>query len=478
MTRALDSDDPRVRVRRGGPPDPDGAAVVCWLQRAPRASDNPALDEAIRRANLLGLPAVALFVLRPGWPRANRRHYQFLLEGLGELGAALAARGVGFAPRLGGEDEVARFCAARRAALLVGDENPLREPERWRQRVADEVPIPYLTVDADVIVPAALLGKEQFSAGTARPRLQRQLPWFLVAGREVRARIVEQGLGPEQGFSPALRLLDSLSSDGRAAPLEGWTGGTKAARARLRRFLREGLPGYAARRNRPEADGTSRLSPYLHFGQIGPREVALAVQGSDAPAADRQAFLEEFVVRRELAWNFVRFNPRYDSLEGCEPWARRTLDAHRSDEREHLYGLAALEAADTHDPLWNAAQRQMMESGWMHGYLRMYWAKKILEWSASPEEAMAHAVELNDRYLLDGRDPNGYAGIAWAIGGKHDRAWGPERPVYGTVRYMSFASTSRKFDSRAFIQRWGRQDRAENDSSTPLGPRSRRVTPS
>ena len=217
--------------------------------------------------------------------------------------------------------------------------------------------------------------------------------------------------------------------------------------------MRERLAGYASRRNRPEVEGTSQLSPYLHFGQIGPREVALAVQGAEAPAEDRRAFLDQFVVRRELAWNFVRFNPRYDSIEGCEPWARRTLDAHRADQREYLYGLAALETAGTHDPLWNAAQRQMVETGWMHGYLRMYWAKKILEWSASPEEAMAHAIELNDRYELDGRDPNGYAGIAWAIGGKHDRAWGPERPVYGTVRYMSLASTSRKFDSRAYISR-------------------------
>ncbi len=219
--------------------------------------------------------------------------------------------------------------------------------------------------------------------------------------------------------------------------------------------MRSGVAGYGTHRNHPERNGTSQISPYLHFGHIGPRTVALAVREAEAPKADRDAFLEELIVRRELAINFVRFNPSYDRLDGCEPWACRTLDEHRADEREYLYGEAELERAETHDPLWNAAQRQMVDTGWMHGYMRMYWAKKILEWTASPEEAMAVAIALNDRYELDGRDPSGYTGIAWAIGGKHDRAWGPERPVYGKVRYMSYESTRRKFDSRAYVERWG-----------------------
>jgi deoxyribodipyrimidine photo-lyase len=221
----------------------------------------------------------------------------------------------------------------------------------------------------------------------------------------------------------------------------------------LARFVRERLRGYADGRNHPELDATSQLSPYLHFGHIGPREVARAVRDADAPREDRDAFLEEFIVRRELAVNFVRFSPRYDTLDGCEPWARRTLEAHAADRRDPSYSLARLEAADTHDPLWNAAQAQMVGTGWMHGYVRMYWAKKILEWTRDPAEAFTRAVLLNDRYELDGRDPNGYTGIAWAVGGKHDRAWGPERPVYGTIRYMSYASTSRKFDCARYIRR-------------------------
>jgi deoxyribodipyrimidine photo-lyase len=185
-----------------------------------------------------------------------------------------------------------------------------------------------------------------------------------------------------------------------------------------------------------------------------PRYSLARLEAADTPLADRQAFMEELVVRRELAVNFVRYNASYDRLASAARWALDTLGRHRDDPRERHYSERQLDHAETHDPLWNAAQRQMVDTGWMHGYVRMYWAKKILEWSDSPEAAMAAAIAVNDRYQLDGRDPNGYAGIAWAIVGKHDRAWGPERPVYGTVRYMSFASTSRKFDSRTYIARW------------------------
>jgi deoxyribodipyrimidine photo-lyase len=256
-----------------------------------------------------------------------------------------------------------------------------------------------------------------------------------------------------EGLPADEATVAGLDVDAAAGRVASCRGGPREARRVLARFIRERLRGYAVGRNHPELDATSQLSPYLHFGHIGPREVARAVRDADAPREDRDAFLEEFIVRRELAVNFVRFNPRYDRLDGCEPWARRTLDAHAADPREPRYSLARLEAADTHDPLWNAAQAQMVETGWMHGYVRMYWAKKILEWTRDPAQAFAHAVLLNDRYQLDGRDPNGYTGIAWGIGGKHDRAWGPERPVYGTIRYMSYASTSRKFDCARYIRR-------------------------
>jgi deoxyribodipyrimidine photo-lyase len=422
------------------------------MQHAQRAADNPALEAAIAAGNLLDKPVVVLFLLVPGFPSAARRHYEFMLEGLHELPAALAARRVGFVVRCGSTDEVLRFCDEVGAALLVGDENPLREPERWRQHVADSGRVPFWTVDADVIVPSVLLEKEQYSAATARPRLQRQMEWCLRPIRRQQARVPWSAADDVDGAALST-LLDRMGvpSGGQAAV----RGGRVAGLNRLREFVRRGLDGYAEGRTEPSLDATSRLSPYLHFGQLGPREVALAVRDANAPQADRQAFLEQFIVRRELSVNFVRFNPRYDSLAGCEGWARAALDRHRADQRAPCYSERQLEEAATHDPLWNAAQRQMMETGWMHGYLRMYWAKKVLEWSPTPEAAMAAAIALNDRYELDGRDPNGYAGIAWAIGGKHDRAWGPDRPIFGTIRYMSLGSTSRKFDSRAYIARWG-----------------------
>jgi deoxyribodipyrimidine photo-lyase len=448
------TDDPRVCIRRPGVPDPAGRTVVYWMQRAQRAADNPALDLAIAAGNDLGLPVVVLFVIDPQFPSANLRHFQFMFDGLAELPPALRSRGVGFVARVGGRAEVGRFAAEVRASVIVGDENPLREPERWRREVAASSSVPFWTVDADVVVPGVLLEKEQWSAATTRPRVMRHLDFCLRPSPAPRARVAWQLPGRVDHTPPDQALLDRLPVSRAVLPVAGWTGGRRAGLGRLRSFLRDGLSGYATGRNQPARDGTSRLSPFLHFGQLGPREVALAVRDADVPIEDRQAFTEELVVRRELAINFVRYNAAYDRMEGAARWALDTLNRHRADRREWIYTERQLEQAETHDPLWNAAQRQMVESGWMHGYLRMYWAKKILEWSLTPEDAMAAAIALNDRYELDGRDPNGYAGIAWAIAGKHDRAWGPERPIYGTVRYMSLASTSRKFDSRSYIDRW------------------------
>lgn len=445
--------DPRVTIRRPGPPDPDGRCIVCWMQRAQRGIDNPALDVAIHAGNALNVPVVAFLGVVPFYPGGNRRHYRFLAEGLADIQRDLRARRVGFVLRHYPDHGLEAFCGEVHPALVVGDENPLREPERWRRVMAGRLRVPLWTVDADVIVPGALLGKEQYAARTMRPRLRGHVARFLAETREPRARVAWSPARTPGGLVPSADALDDMPVDESAGPVSALAGGTRAAQRVLRRFLRHHLAGYAANRNHPDVDGTSLLSPYLHFGQIGPRGVARAVRDADAPVEDREAFLEQLIVRRELSVNFVRFNPRYDSLAGCEPWAIRTLAAHAGDRRRPCYSAARLERAETHDPLWNAAQIQMVETGWMHGYVRMYWAKKILEWTRTPEQAFAVAVELNDRYELDGRDPNGYAGIAWGIGGKHDRAWGPERPIYGMVRYMSYASTSRKFDCKGYIRR-------------------------
>jgi len=445
--------DPRVTVRRAGAPDPDGAAVLYWMQRAQRATDNPALETAVAVANAIAKPVVVYFCLVPGVRGANLRHYQFLAEGLRDVADDLSRRRIGFVLRRQPEHDVARFCAEIPPAMVIGDENPLREAERTKDEIRSQLRVPFWTVDADVIVPSRLLAREQYAARTIRPRLQAHLTQFL---HPIRRRAPRRPWSPRrrvESLQPELGLLDDLRVDRSVSPVASFHGGSHVARRALRRFLNERLNGYAEQRNRPEHDATSQLSPYLHFGHIGPHTVALTVRDAKAPRRDREAFLEELIVRRELAVNFVRYNHAYDRLDGTEPWAQRTLAAHRADPRPHRYSPRQLEQAETHDPLWNAAQRQMVLTGWMHGYLRMYWAKKILEWSESAEAAYEIAVTLNDRYQLDGRDPNGYAGVAWAIAGKHDRAWGPERPIYGKIRYMSYASTSRKFDSAAFIAR-------------------------
>jgi deoxyribodipyrimidine photo-lyase len=444
--------DPRVTVRKAGPPDPEGSCVVYWMQRAQRALDNPALNVAIAAANVLRKPVVAFLGLVPFYPHANLRSYTFLVQGLRDIGEGLRQKNVGFVLRRWPDHRLDQFCAQVRPCLVVGDENPMREPERWRKVVADRLRVPTWTVDADVVVPSTLLEKEQYGARTIRPRIHALLDQFLISPGNPKARIPWHPPKMLESLSINADLLEGFPVDTSVQPVSTFQGGTRAAQSFLARLVRERLPGYATARNHPDLDGTSQLSPYLHFGHIGPDTIALAVKNADVPRQDREAFLEQLIVRRELAINFVKFNPNYDRLQGAEPWALRTLKEHRRDERVQLYTAEELEDAETHDPLWNAAQRQMVLSAWMHGYLRMYWAKKILEWTHSPEEAYEIAIRLNDRYELDGRDPNGYAGIAWAMGGKHDRAWGPERPVYGKIRYMSYASTSRKFDSKAYIE--------------------------
>jgi deoxyribodipyrimidine photo-lyase len=444
--------DLRVSLRRAGDPAPDGVAVVYWMQRAQRAFDNPALETAIAAANALGKPVVVYCALVAGAVRANLRHYQFMVEGLRDVAHDLARRGIAFVMRRFPDHDFLRFCDDVRPAVVIGDENPLRGAERSKRRIARELRVPFWTVDADVMVPSRLLQKEQYAARTIRPRIHAQLPNFCSVRHQV-PRHAWDKRRRLQTLPPDLDLLAGFPVDRSVSPVSTFRGGSHAARHALRRFVAERLNGYAQHRNHPERDATSQLSPYLHFGHIGPHTIASAVRDADAPARDRDAFLEELIVRRELAVNFVRYNSAYDRLSSAEPWARRTLAVHRADARSHRYTPQQLEQAETHDPLWNAAQWQMVCTGWMHGYLRMYWAKKILEWSESPEAAYEIAVCLNDRYELDGRDPNGYAGIAWAIAGKHDRAWGPERPIYGTVRYMSYTSTSRKFDSKAYVRR-------------------------
>jgi len=443
------SSNARVTVRRPGDPDSRGKCVVYWMQRAQRALDNPALEVAVRAANLLRKPCVVFFAPVPFYPHANLRHYRFLNQGIPAIATGLQKRGIGFVLRRFPDHHLLKFCAEVRPALVVGDENPMHEPERWRAKVAEQLRVPFWTVDADVIVPSKLLMKEQYGAYTARPVIRRLLPEFLqpVGNSRVKAEWVPpRGL---KSLEPDTDITEGWKLDRSVPPVNDTLGGTDKALKRLKSFIRTGLANYPVDRNKPELDGTSRLSAYLHFGHIGPHTVALAVQKADAPKVAKEAYLEQLIVRRELAINFVRFNHDYDNFESGAAWAHKSLAEHAGDPRK-IYSERQLEEAQTHDPLWNASQIQMVKTGFMHNYMRMYWAKKILEWSKTPAWAFQTAVHLNDKYELDGRDPNGYAGIAWAIVGKHDRPWF-ERPVFGKIRYMSFNSTSKKFDSKRYI---------------------------
>jgi deoxyribodipyrimidine photo-lyase len=445
----------RVVVRRGGAPRKGGKCVVYWMQRAIRIVDNPALDVAIEAGNLLGLPVVVFFAVIPNYPNANLRHYHFMAQGLRDVAEDAAERGVGFVVRRHPDHSLEAFLEEVEAALVVGDENPCREPERWRKVLAKRLRLPFWTVDADVVVPSRVFGRSYFLLHHFRPHLKVELPKYLAAGRKIAPQYPWRAAGP-----PGVSLSEEITNgfrglDRTVRPVDSFTGGTHSALKRLRQFVSHELAGYEETRNHPELKGTSRLSPYLHFGNIGPATIALAVQKAvrqgkaSAGAGDR--FLEQLIGWRELAVLFVRHNPNYDNWECAEPWARKTLVEHAGDARPHRYSLEQLERGETGDELWNAAQREMVETGWMHNYMRMYWAKKILEWAPDPARAFEWAVTLNDRYELDGRDPNGYAGIAWAIVGKHDRPWF-DRPVFGLVRSMTSASTAKKFDAKSYIE--------------------------
>jgi deoxyribodipyrimidine photo-lyase len=444
------SSNARVTVRRAGEPDRDGKCVVYWMQRAQRALDNPALEVAVQAANALGKPCVVFFAPVPLYPHANLRHYRFLNQGIPAIAEGLEKRGIGFVLRRYPDHHLLTFCDEVKPALVVSDENPMREPEHWRAGVTEQLRVPFWTVDADVIVPSKLLMKEHYGAYTARPVIRRLLPEFLQPVGNTRARIEWTPPRGLKSLPTDVDITQGWKLDRSVPPVSNIIGGTDQAIKRLKSFIRNDLANYPVDRNKPERDGTSRLSAYLHFGHIGPHTVALAIQKADAPTAAKEAYLEQLIVRRELAINFVRFNPDYDNFESGALWAHKSLAEHAADPRK-IYSERQLEDAQTHDPLWNAAQMQMVKTGFMHNYMRMYWAKKILEWSETPARAFQMAVYLNDKYELDGRDPNGYAGIAWAIVGKHDRPWF-ERPIFGKIRYMSFNSTSKKFDSKSYIR--------------------------
>lgn len=428
--------------------------VVYWMHREMRAGDNWALIHALELAREQGRGLCVAFCLARRHSLASLPHFAFLVRGLRETVRELDAQGIPFALVRGEPGQaIPELLRHLGAGLAVTDADPTRLKRQWLEEVAARADIPLVVVDGRNVVPAHVASdKREYMARTIRPRIQRLLPEFLEPFPELDAL----GAGALPPLAAPLPPVDweALLREFGPAPALFQPGG-REARERLAAFLSVGLPRYAGDRNTPVDPASSQLSPYLHFGQISAQRVALeALARRGAPGEARDAFLEQLIVRRELAENFCLYTPGHDSVDGFPDWALQTLAKHRADARPHLASEAELDAGQTPDPLWNAAQRQLLATGHMHGWLRMYWAKQILLWSPDAATALARVLRLNDSLSLDGRDVNGYAGAAWSIGGVHDRPW-PERAVFGTVRSMTRAGAARKFDVAGFIERWG-----------------------
>ncbi|SYZ72332.1 Deoxyribodipyrimidine photo-lyase [Candidatus Zixiibacteriota bacterium] len=423
--------------------------VIYWMQASPRASYNHALEYAVSEANKSDKPLIVFFGITDHFPSANLRHYTFMLEGLQEVKDSLEERGIKLVVRYNSpEFEIAEL--AREGGLIVVDRGYTRIQRYWRRCVAGLIDCPIIQVESDAIVPVETVSlKEEYTAASIRPKIQRFLRDYLRPLRPIKLKRESLRYRLETfDISNLDRALKRLQIDHSVAPIADLKGGLSHAETLLDEFIVNKLKYYDSLRNDPSRDFVSHLSPYLHFGQISPIQVALEVMTKRGTGPD--AFLEELIIRRELSLNFVNYNVDYDRFEGLPEWCRATLKKHESDKREYLYTLAQLEKGETHDSYWNAAQKEMVGTGKMAGYMRMYWGKKIIEWVERPEEAYRYALYLNDKYELDGRDPNGYAGVAWCFG-KHDRPWS-ERPVFGNIRYMNADGLKRKFDIEKYVR--------------------------
>ncbi len=405
------------------------------MQSAQRTQDNHALAHAVELANKYKKELMVCFGIT-AYPGAQKAHYDFMLEGLRELCNSFEELGIRFVVR---EQHPVELALSFDACCIVSDEAYTRTPRKWRADLAERANCQVLIVDTNLLVPVWHVGKEEYAAYTIRPKL------WAVAQQYMGEVILPKYHKSSKGINELPQF--TLTVEDKATATQH--GGERAAHKQLSDFI-SNIQRYAHRDN-PSEHACSKLSAYLHFGMISPckivREASSAANSQNEDTVN--AFIEQVFIRREVAHNFTYYNPKYDSIQGMPEWAQKTLAKHAHDKREYTYTYEQLESAQTHDELWNAAQLEMVRSGYMHNYMRMLWAKKILEWTESPQQAMDFAIKLNDTYELDGRDPNGYTGIAWSIAGKHDRAWF-ERATYGLVRYMSTSAAAKKFDAKKY----------------------------
>ncbi len=426
-----------------------GDYVLYWMQASQRVEYNHALEYAILKANELYQPIIVFFGLTDHFPEANERHYAFMLEGLKEVKGLLQERGIQMVI-LHQSPEKGVVHMAKKASLVVVDRGYLKIQKEWREDAANQMDCPLTQVESEVIVPVEEASpKEEYAAATLRPKIHKKLKQFLFP--------LEHNDPVIKSFSLNIRSFDiddlkkaisKLQIDRSVKKVGSYQGGTQEAIKHLEVFLEGKLDRFPELRNDPTLDYLSQMSPYLHFGHISPLFIALKALETKSPGIE--AFLEELIIRRELSMNFVFYNEKYDSYEAIPDWAKKSLKSHQKDKRQYLYNLQELEQGKTHDPYWNTAQKEMVLTGKMHGYMRMYWGKKIIEWSKTPADAFRNALYLNNKYELDGRDPNGFAGVAWCFG-KHDRPWG-ERPIFGKIRYMNDKGLKRKFDADQYVE--------------------------
>ncbi len=426
--------------------------VIYWMQSSQRSEYNHALEYAIEQSNSLNKPLLVVFFLDRQITIDNERHFYFLLQGLQQVKISLAKRGIRFVvvksrPDMGALS-IADYCA-----LMVVDRGYLKEEVAWRESVAKQCACPLIQVESDVIVPVEEASpKEEYSAATFRRRINKRLYEFILPLHE---RIAVNGSininipFVEYSIEDVDKVLKELqvSREVKKSPL--YNGGTENAKKYLDFFISVNLSRYENLKNNPAEEVTSNLSAYLRYGQISPLQIYMLMM--DEISEGKRKFLDELIIRRELSINFVHYNPNYASFESLPSWARKTLEKHQRDIRYHIYNLDTLEKGNTHDEYWNAAQQELVKTGKMHNYMRMYWGKKLIEWSDKPEDAFYHAQLLNNKYSLDGGSANSYAGIAWCFG-KHDRPW-QEREIFGNVRYMNAAGLKRKFPINQYVQR-------------------------
>ena len=442
----------RIKQLKSGPER--SGPVVYWMSRDQRVMDNWALIHAQNVAIAYSRPLRTVFCLTENFLGAGHRQYDFMLKGLKECFALADSLCIPLDLLRGSaENKLPAYLKKHKASFLFMDFDPLRIKEKWQSEVLKQIDISAYVIDTHNIIPCwEASGKQEYSARTIRPKIQARLDEFMDDFPQVKKHPYRGD--PAENFEPEAIIKSLWINKNSVPPVEWLKPGSTAGLEVLDRFMAENLSVYDQLRNDPNAGVLSNLSPYLHFGQLSSQRVSLRIlKERKIPSQSTQSFLEELIVRKELSDNFCHYNPDYDNFRGLPEWGQNTLDKHINDPRDYIYSLDELEQAVTHDPLWNAAHSEMSISGKMHGYMRMYWAKKILEWSPSPAQAIENAVYLNDRYELDGRDPNGYTGILWSIGGLHDRPW-KERHVFGTVRYMSYNGCRRKFNVDEYIRKW------------------------